>query len=173
MSAQSNTNPKEHTMAHEITATDNLFSVREMPWHGLGTVLSEYPTRDEAKAIAHNWEPVTAPIYRAVPGFTEGVLAECGHFLPSDQCEVCPTTWAEEPQPTTRYEAIEGQQEVVRSDNNDHIGVTNDTPGLVSNSEMYDIAEAVTGLGGDVRYATRSEEHTSELQSLMRTQYTV
>src|SRR3546814_12920189 len=88
----------------------------------------------DLKAIAHNWEPVTAPIYRAVPGFTEGVLAECGHFLPSDQCEVCPTTWAEEPQPTTRYEAIEGQQEVVRSDNNDHIGVTNDTLGLVSNS---------------------------------------
>src|SRR3546814_12257256 len=83
MSAQSNTNTKEHTMAHEITATDNLFSVREMPWHGLGTVLSEYPTRDEAKAIAHNWEPVTAPTYRAVPGFTAGVLAECGHFLPS------------------------------------------------------------------------------------------
>src|SRR3546814_11961082 len=54
MSAQSNTNPKEHTMAHEITATDNLFSVREMPWHGLGTVLSEYPTRDEAKAIAQD-----------------------------------------------------------------------------------------------------------------------
>src|SRR3546814_16951767 len=75
---------------------------------------------------------------------------------------------AEEPQPTTRYEAIEGQREVVRSDNNDHIGVTNDTLGLVSNSEMYDIAEAVTGLGGDVRYETRSEEHTSELQSLMR-----
>src|SRR3546814_21036780 len=81
-----------------------------MPWHGLGTVLSEYPTRDEAKAIAHNWEPVTATIYRAVPGFTEGVLAECGHFLPSDPCEVCPTTRDAQPQPTTRYEAIQGQQ---------------------------------------------------------------
>src|SRR3546814_13174045 len=125
-----------------------------MPWHGRGTVLSEYPTRDEAKAIAHNGEPVTAPIYRAVPGFTEGVLAECGHLLPSDQCEVCSTTWAEEPQPTTRYEAIEGQQEVARSDNNEHISHTNDTLGLVTNSEMYDIAEPATGLGGDVRTKT-------------------
>src|SRR3546814_11823815 len=97
MSAQSNTNPKEHTMAHEITATDNLFSVREMPCHGLGTVLSQYPTRDEAKAIAHNWEPLTAPIYRAVPVCPDGVLAECGHFLPSDPGPVCPTPWHQEP----------------------------------------------------------------------------
>lgn len=147
---------------HEITSTDNMFSVREMPWHGLGTVLSEYPSRDEAQSIAHPWEPVTAPVYRAVPGFTEGVLAECGHFLPSDQCEACPTTWAEEPQPTVRYEAIEGTQEVVWQDNlgvnsgnnGAHIGVTNDTLGIVTNSEMYDIAEAVAGLGGDVRYET-------------------
>lgn len=117
-------------MAHEITATDNLFSVREMPWHGLGTVLSEYPTREEAQQIAHNWEPVTAPIYRQVP------------FI------------SEDGEPGVRYEAIEGQQEVVRSDNNDHIGVTNDTLGIVSNSEMYDIAEAVAGLGSDVRYET-------------------
>src|SRR3546814_19563933 len=83
MSAQSNTNPKEHTMAHEITATDNLFSVREMPWHGLGTVLSEYPTRAEAKAIAHNWDTATAPLYRAATGFTEGAPAACGHSPPT------------------------------------------------------------------------------------------
>src|SRR3546814_7667054 len=56
MSAQSNTQPKGMTM-HEITSTDNMFSVREMPWHGLGKVLSEYPTREEAKSIAHPWEP--------------------------------------------------------------------------------------------------------------------
>src|SRR3546814_17225958 len=56
--------------------------------------------------------------------------------------------------PTVTYEPIEGTQEVVRSDNGANIGVTNDTLGIVSNEEMYDIAEAVTGLGGDVRYET-------------------
>lgn len=117
-------------MGHQITATDNLFSVREMPWHGLGTVLSEYPSRDEAQSIAHPWEPVTAPVFRQVP------------FI------------SEDGEPGVRYEAIEGQQEVVRSDNNAHIGVTNDTLGIVTNSEMYDIAEAVAGLGSDVRYET-------------------
>lgn len=115
---------------HEITSTDDMFSVRQMPWHGLGQVLSTYPTREEAKAIAHPWEPITAPVFRQVPGFDE-------HGMP-----------------TVTYEPIEGQQEVVRSDNGGHIGVTNDTLGIVSNEEMYDIAEAVAGLGGDVRYET-------------------
>lgn len=35
-------------MAHEITDTDNMLSVRELPWHGLGNVLSDYPTVEEA-----------------------------------------------------------------------------------------------------------------------------
>lgn len=115
---------------HQITSTDSLFSVREMPWHGLGTVLSDYPSRDEAQQIAHPWEPVTAPVFRQVPGFDEDGM------------------------PTVTYEPIEGTQEVVRSDNGDNIGVTNDTLGIVTNSEMYDIAEAVAGLGSDVRYET-------------------
>lgn len=115
---------------HEVTSTDNLFSVRQMPWHGLGTVLSEYPTREQAQSIAHPWEPVTQPVFRRVPGFGPDGM------------------------PTVTYEEIEGQQEIVRSDNNDHIGVTNDTLGIVLNDEMYDIAEAVTGLGGDIRYET-------------------
>ena len=30
-------------MSHGITTTDHMFSVRTMPWHGLGVVLDEYP----------------------------------------------------------------------------------------------------------------------------------
>src|SRR3546814_19614894 len=67
MSAQSNTQPKGQTMP-EITSTDNMFSVREMPWHGLGKVLSEYPPREEANYIAHPRDPVPAPVFRPVPG---------------------------------------------------------------------------------------------------------
>ena len=36
-------------MAHEITTTDNLFSVRQATWHGLGAILPEHPTREEAQ----------------------------------------------------------------------------------------------------------------------------
>ena len=36
-------------MSHGITNHDQMFSVREVPWHGLGVVLDEYPTSiDEA-----------------------------------------------------------------------------------------------------------------------------
>jgi phage/plasmid-like protein (TIGR03299 family) len=135
-------------MAHELTDTDSMFSVREMPWHGLGTVLSDYPTRDEAQKIAHPWEPITQPVFRRVMGVHAHDEACYSDFGPGDLA-------CERPEgPFSTFEEIEGQQEVVRSDNNDHIGVTNDTLGIVTNTEMYDIAEAVQGLGGDVMYET-------------------
>lgn len=116
-------------MAHEITETDNMLSVREMPWHGLGKVLTDYPTREEAQAIAHPWEPVVEPIFRRVP-----VITEDG--------------------PSVEYREIEGKQAVVRSDNGADLGVTNDSLGIVSNDEMYDIAEAIQGEDSRIRYET-------------------
>jgi phage/plasmid-like protein (TIGR03299 family) len=39
----------EEDMSHGITSNDHMFSVRHMPWHGLGVVLDEYPRSiDEA-----------------------------------------------------------------------------------------------------------------------------
>ena len=36
-------------MSHGITSNDQMYSVREVPWHGLGVVLDEYPKSiDEA-----------------------------------------------------------------------------------------------------------------------------
>jgi hypothetical protein len=47
-------------MGHGLTDADTMFSVREMPWHGLGAVLDEPPgSIEDAQA---------APIYR--PGRT-------------------------------------------------------------------------------------------------------
>ena len=40
-------------MSHGITHNDQMFSVRAMPWHGLGVVLDEYPCSiDEAMGKA-------------------------------------------------------------------------------------------------------------------------
>jgi hypothetical protein len=36
-------------MSHGITSSDSMFSVRQLPWHGLGAVLDTYPRSiDEA-----------------------------------------------------------------------------------------------------------------------------
>jgi phage/plasmid-like protein (TIGR03299 family) len=116
---------------HEITDTDNLFSVREMPWHGIGEVLDEYPTRKQAQAIAHPWEPVTTAIYRKVPHITaDGDLVET-------------------------YEEITTHVGQERSDNGFLLGVTAETYTPVKNDEMYDLAEALeSSAPGEVKYET-------------------
>lgn len=118
-------------MSHDITAQDGMFSVRQPAWHGLGAVLPEYPSRDEAQSLAHPWEPVTSPI------FTEEPILD--------------------PQagPMTTFVPVEGFQAVQRSDNSAHLGVVTDTYQPVSNTEMWDIAEALEGESkGDVMYET-------------------
>lgn len=39
-------------MSHELTEKDTMFSVREVPWHGLGKVLESPPTSKEAMHLA-------------------------------------------------------------------------------------------------------------------------
>lgn len=120
-------------MSHELTDTDGMFSVREMPWHRLGTVLSEYPTREEAQKIAHNWEPVAQPLYRRVPSIdANGNLS-------------------------SEYEEVKGYVAQERSDNGKLIAATTDTLVTVTNGELYDLAEAIEkgdGTVTDVQYET-------------------
>ena len=106
---------------HNITERDGLFTVREPAWHGLGTVLEEYPNIDEARALVHNWEPVAEPLYRKVPVITpEGDLGE---------------------------ELVEVSDFVlnVRSDDGGALGVVTSTYEPVTNGTMYEIAEAIEG----------------------------
>lgn len=117
-------------MSHNITSTDNLFVVREPAWHGLGTVLSEYPTRQEAQKLAHNWEPVTSPLFRK-------------EIIVSDTGEIRET-----------FVPVETHHEVTRSDNHQFLGVTTTTTSIVKNEEMYDIAEVIQGDSGDVKFET-------------------
>ncbi len=44
-------------MAHEIMEHDKMMSVREVPWHGIGEILKDYPTITEAiTASGLNWD---------------------------------------------------------------------------------------------------------------------
>ena len=117
-------------MAHEITSTDNLLSVREMPWHGLGVVLDDHPTRAEAQALVHPWEPVEAPVFsREIQVTPEGEL-------------------------TNGFGAIPDFKLIQRSDNGERLAIVNDTYQLVTNSEMWDVAEAVGSVGQDIKIET-------------------
>jgi phage/plasmid-like protein (TIGR03299 family) len=121
-------------MSHEITATDNTFSVREMPWMGLLDgqvhVLPEYPTRAEAQKLVHDWEPVTEPLFRKVPKITPD-----GDLI-------------------TEYVESTTGVGVLRSDSGAELATVSPTFELVTNSEMYDVGEAIQGEGVDVRFET-------------------
>lgn len=124
-------------MAHEITKTDATFSVREMPWMGLLDgqvhVLPEYPTREEAQALVHPWEPVSEPLYRQV-----AFIDEAG-------------------EPRTRFEPVPTVGNF-RSDINDasgYLGPVSESFVTVKNGELWDVAEAIQGgPSSDVIYET-------------------
>lgn len=130
-------------MGAGITATDNMFSVREIPWHKLGSVLGEYPTRQKAQQIAHPWEVVQEPIYRMVPVIhthTEDCYGNCAYA----SGELIET-----------YELIEGFQANVRSDGAGTLGIVTETFEPVTNGTLYDIAEAIEGEAkGEVMFET-------------------
>lgn len=132
-------------MAHGITERDGLFVVRAPSWHGLETaVFEDYPTREQAQAIAHPWEPISEPVYRRVPVIR---LHTC-----TPDCEQ-PCDLMDDI--TTEYEEVEGFKLNVRSDTSDPLGVVSDTFEPVKNAEMYDIAEAIEGEAkGSVMFET-------------------
>lgn len=138
---------------HNITERDGLFTVRQPAWHGLGTVLADYPTRDEAKKIAHPWEPVTEPLYRVVKEavHADRAVPNCPH---GSLCapEIAPDHWITK----SKAVRVEDFDLVVRDDDGFALGVKPDSRTLVTNDEMYDIAEALMkGEGsGKVLYET-------------------
>lgn len=124
-------------MAHGITDRDGLFVTREPAWHGLGVVLPEYGTREELQPLVHGWEPVTTPLYTEEPTFA---LANPEH-----------PDWT----PDSTFEEVPGFRAVQRSDSGATLGVVSDTYELVSNDEMWDIAEAIEGEArGEVMFET-------------------
>ncbi len=66
---------------------DKGFFVREPAWHGMGVVLDDYPSREEAMKLAgHDWDIKVRPVYHATedggfeqtPGFHEHYRSDNG-----------------------------------------------------------------------------------------------
>ena len=130
-------------MAHNIMERDNLFTVRKPAWHGLGQVLPQHPSREEAKAIAHPWEPQSEPVYRRVTA-----PVQHWHHLQ------CPDGCDQETELVTTHEEVNDFQGIARSDTGDLLGVVPSTYEVVSNETLYDIAEAIQGEGAEVLFET-------------------
>jgi phage/plasmid-like protein (TIGR03299 family) len=67
-------------MAHMLMESDSMFSVREVPWHGLGTIVQEAPSALEAIRIAGlTWQVECHPVHvdgNMVPGYKANVRSD-------------------------------------------------------------------------------------------------
>jgi phage/plasmid-like protein (TIGR03299 family) len=72
-------------MPHMITESDSLFSVRQVPWHGLGKVIEEAPDSVAAIKLAGlDWEVHQKEVYVdgiAVPNYIANVRSDNGNVL--------------------------------------------------------------------------------------------
>lgn len=117
-------------MSHEITSSDGMFTVRQAAWHSLGTVFEDYPKREQAQEIAHPWDVEEEPLFRKrVEVDDDGVTYESMEEVPAFKANV-------------------------RSDNKNLLGVVPESYTNVTNNELWDIAEALEGSGGDVMFET-------------------
>lgn len=124
-------------MAHNVTERDGVFTVRQPAWWDLdgSHTLENYPTRAEAKAIAHPWEPITEPVFRRVPRIVT---------LPDGSQDV-----------TEVYEQVNDFQSIARSDDGFLLDVAPVSRTVIRNDELYDIAEAIEGgAPEEVQYET-------------------
>lgn len=138
-------------MGHGLTATDGMFTVRQAAWHDLGVVFEDYPTRAQAQAIAHPWEPLREALYRHLPVY----LTDDDGAVLRDQVTGEPLQ-ARDASGELVFETKElvGWYGNKRSDNEELLGVVTDKYTTVMNSELWDIAEAIEQSGKDVMFET-------------------
>lgn len=61
-------------MSAGIESNDTMFSVREMPWHGLGTVLDQYPgsIKEALELSGLDWDIVQKPVHQPITTMVDG-----------------------------------------------------------------------------------------------------
>ena len=97
---------------------ESMFSVRQMPWHRQGVVLSEYPgSWAEVRPLAGlDWDPLPEPVFE-LSGVTEDG--------------------------DPRYQPIEGWQRIARSDTGTTLWINQDSYEIIDHDAMGEIVEAV------------------------------
>lgn len=123
------------------------FCVREPSWHGEETLLDHHPTLEEARAIAHPWEPVREKLFRkqpeAISVAIEGMKSalEAGHLTPA-MLEAEMNHLLER-----SFKEVDDFQAIKRDDTNALLHVAKDSFGIFPNYGLYEIMEVFLGQG--------------------------
>ncbi|MFV8367801.1 DUF932 domain-containing protein [Flavobacterium sp. XS1P27] len=126
-------------MAHNInfnseTGRYSFFSVKEKAWHGLGQIVEQYPTSEEAiKFAGLDYEVVKSPLFTKGSGIIQTADSiEIG----SNELEV-PNYFAN-----------------IRTDNNAVLGVVGKDYHIVQNREAFNFFDAIVGGSQGILYET-------------------
>lgn len=125
-------------MAHGITQTDSMFSVREVPWHGLGVVLPEAPKSiDEALVAAGlDWHVTSGDLMVVKrPAWTDD-------FGNTHEAELIPAVCED----GTVYKAN------LREDTGALLGVVTDEYKVVQQRDAFKFMDAL--IGSDLHFET-------------------
>lgn len=143
-------------MAHGITATDSMFSVRQMPWHGLGAVLDEYPEsiEDALEKAGLEWGVTQGDVLvvktpeRQYPcEVCEGTGEGRGHQVKCFACSGVGVRTA----PAEIVSASEFKANV-REDTGDVLGIVSNDYKVVPNKDAFKFLDAL--IGSDLHFET-------------------
>ncbi len=125
-------------MAHKIhfneqTGEHSFFSVKEKAWHGLGTIVQDYPTSEEAIRYAGlDYEVIKSPLFTQGRGFTIG---NAGEIQEGEEITV-PDYYA-----------------TLRTDSNKVLGVVGKDYQIVQNKDAFTFFDSIVG-GDGILYET-------------------
>ena len=130
-------------MAHGLTATDEMFSFREMPWHRLGVVLDEPPRSidDALEKASLGWRGGSADV------LIERRAEWRDDFGHTHAPEVVPAVTAD----GARYRAN------VREDTGDLLGIVSEDYRVVDNREAFAFLDAL--IGSELHFETAGSLH--------------
>lgn len=120
---------------------ETMFSVREVPWHGLGTIVEEAPTSKDAIIMAGlDWTVEQKPLY------LNSSLKKVENLYYSDGDRYIGDLY----QKTTPE--IDGFVANVRSSDNSVLGIVTPKYKVVQNSEAFEFTDSL--IGEEIRYET-------------------
>lgn len=130
-------------MGHGLTATDEMFSVRRMPWHRLGVVLDEPPASidDALDNAGLGWRVRSADV------LVERRAAWRDDFGQTHAAEVVPAMTAD----GGSYRAN------VREDTGDLLGIVSEDYRVVDNREAFEFLDAL--IGSELHFETAGSLH--------------